>query len=313
MFPAHASEAAPPAAPASMAAAPEVMSAANAAAAAQARFQAAAAAAAAIAPEPAAAAAAGANASSSRALHAFNLMATGVMTQDDALLRGVSSEDAFAARVQNIAASQPASARPDDASIARLVDELLPLVRRLNALPGGDTASASSSNNNPHSSSSSSSTYSGSAAPGAEAPAQEAARPTMAQVVATATVRLLCASRLVCKKKNTRHVHDTRLKRERERERERGLNVEQRRVPHSRRHFRLSFHSIYSRAALSFLFALLPTTTFSFFPPAGEKKKNCFPIRLIRELLCTHPHLHRTLRTGWRRNGAAGSRARSWG
>jgi|AntAceMinimDraft_5_1070358.scaffolds.fasta_scaffold319356_1 hypothetical protein len=64
-------------------------------------------------------------------------MATGVMTQDDALLRGVDSDAAFVARVRGVAESQAASARPDPSSVTRLVDALLPVVRRLNVY-GGD-------------------------------------------------------------------------------------------------------------------------------------------------------------------------------
>jgi hypothetical protein len=185
VFPAAAAAAAPPAAaPPSMAAAPEVTSAASAAAAATSRFQATGAAASAIAPQPAGAAgaSAGANAATAaRALQAFNLMATGVMTQDDTLLRGVASEDAFAKRVRDVAASQPASARPDPKSIMRLVDELLPLVRQLNASIDPSNPSSSSV----------------AAAPGAEAPPQEPPRQTMSQIVATATVRR-CFVSLMC-------------------------------------------------------------------------------------------------------------------
>lgn len=147
----------------------------------------AAAAAAAAAPEhPLPAAAAGAN--GARALRALNLMATGVMTQDDALLRGVACEEAFASRVRDVAASQPPSARPDPASMQRLVDELLPLVRRLNALPDGDDSRETSSN--PSASSHASSSVA--AAPGAEAApqAQEAPRQNTSQAVATSAVRL---------------------------------------------------------------------------------------------------------------------------
>ena len=47
-----------------------------------------------------------------RALRALNLMATGVVSNTDALLRGFASAEAFASRVRAIAGAQPPASRP---------------------------------------------------------------------------------------------------------------------------------------------------------------------------------------------------------
>ena len=66
-----------------------------------------------------------------RALQALNLMATGVMTRDLALVEGARSAAEFAARVRSIADAQPAPSRPSDEAVRRLTTDLAPLAARL--------------------------------------------------------------------------------------------------------------------------------------------------------------------------------------
>ena len=66
-----------------------------------------------------------------RALQALNLMATGVMTRDLALVEGARSAAEFAARVRSIADAQPAPSRPSDEAVRRLTTDLEPLAARL--------------------------------------------------------------------------------------------------------------------------------------------------------------------------------------
>lgn len=181
VFPAAAdSPAAPAAAPPSMAAAPDVTAAPTAAAAATARFQAAAAAATAASPEPAPAAPAAdaSGATAARALMAFNRMATGVMTQSTALLEGFDSAEAFAARVRAVASAQAPANRPSAEATERLIADLAPLAASVNGF-GSDSNPGGAADTPP--------SASVSAATEAEAPAQEAPRRTIAQVVAAAT------------------------------------------------------------------------------------------------------------------------------
>ena len=120
---------------ASMATGADVSQAASSAAAATARFQAAATAAAASGPTPAAAeAASGASdpESATRALQALNLMATGVVSHTDALLRGFDSAEAFASRVRAIASAQPLANRPSAETTERMIAELAPMCARVN-------------------------------------------------------------------------------------------------------------------------------------------------------------------------------------
>ena len=129
-------EAAPAFTGASMAAGADVSQAASSAAAATARFQAAATAAAASAPTPAAAEdSSGASdpESATRALQALNLMATGVVSHTDALLRGFDSAEAFASRVRAIAGAQPPASRPSAETIERMIADLLPVCASVNA------------------------------------------------------------------------------------------------------------------------------------------------------------------------------------
>ena len=118
---------------ASMAVGADVSQAASSAAAASARFQAAAAAVAA-APTPAADETSGASdtESATRALQALNLMATGVVSHTDALLRGFDSAEAFASRVRAIASAQPLANRPPAATVERMIAELKPMCARVN-------------------------------------------------------------------------------------------------------------------------------------------------------------------------------------
>ena len=131
---------------ASMATGADVSQAASSAAAATARFQAAATAAAASGPTPAAAeAASGASdpESATRALQALNLMATGVVSHTDALLRGFDSAEAFASRVRAIASASLAVAGRDasDASDAIGADDLNGVVAAaIEAAAAGDSA-----------------------------------------------------------------------------------------------------------------------------------------------------------------------------
>jgi len=66
-----------------------------------------------------------------RALQALNLMATGVMTRDLALVEGARSAAEFATRVRSIADAQPAPSRPSDEAVRRLTTDLAPLAARL--------------------------------------------------------------------------------------------------------------------------------------------------------------------------------------
>ena len=122
---------------ASMAAGADVSQAASSAAAATTRFRAAAAAAAA-APTPAeestgASDSEAASIERARALRALNLMATGVVSNTDALLRGFASAEAFASRVRAIAGAQPPASRPSAETIERMIADLLPVCASVNA------------------------------------------------------------------------------------------------------------------------------------------------------------------------------------
>ena len=118
---------------ASMAVGADVSQAASSAAAASARFQAAAAAVAA-APTPSADETSGASdtESATRALQALNLMATGVVSHTDALLRGFDSAEAFASRVRAIAGAQPPASRPSAETVERMIADLTPLCASVN-------------------------------------------------------------------------------------------------------------------------------------------------------------------------------------
>ena len=65
-----------------------------------------------------------------RALRALNLMATGVVSNTDALLRGFASAEAFASRVRAIAGAQPPASRPSAETIERMIADLCPCARR---------------------------------------------------------------------------------------------------------------------------------------------------------------------------------------
>ena len=186
----------PAPAPPSMAAAPDVSQAPTAAAAAQARFQAAAQAAQATAPAPPPAAAAAAavvaggafspTPESVRALQAYNLMSTGVITQSPATLRGFTSAEQFASRARAAAAAQAPAARPSDEQLDKIVAALAPWVADINGFSGSGVGG--SSTNAPAGSGTVVSAGSGTAAPSlGEAPAQERARPTIRQIVQQST------------------------------------------------------------------------------------------------------------------------------
>lgn len=118
---------------ASMATGTDVSQAQSTAQAATARFQAAASVAVATVAPPATDTSEGASEAATRALQALNLMATGVVSQTDALLRGFSDDAAFAERVRQIAQAQPQSVRPTQEATARMITELTPLMRSLNS------------------------------------------------------------------------------------------------------------------------------------------------------------------------------------
>ena len=122
---------------ASLAAGADVSQAASSAAAATTRFRAAASAAAA-APTPAeestgASDSEAATVERARALRALNLMATGVVSTTDALLRGFASAEAFASRVRAIAGAQPPASRPSAETVERMIADLTPVCASVNA------------------------------------------------------------------------------------------------------------------------------------------------------------------------------------
>ena len=57
-------------------------------------------------------------------------MATGVVSNTDALLRGFASAEAFASRVRAIAGAQPPASRPSAETIERMIADLLPVCAR---------------------------------------------------------------------------------------------------------------------------------------------------------------------------------------
>ena len=60
-------------------------------------------------------------------------MATGVVSNTDALLRGFASAEAFASRVRAIAGAQPPASRPSAETIERMIADLLPVCASVNA------------------------------------------------------------------------------------------------------------------------------------------------------------------------------------